>query len=295
MTDHQPWLAAVVRHREPLEPLPTAVAPRLDQVDDIRAVIFDIYGTLLISGTGDVGSSDESSDGTAIRDAWSAVGWGGESAPLPSVDQLHDEIRRSNAERAGEACPKPEVDIFEIWRRTLIAANFASFADDTARVVSLAAEYEARTNPTWPMPGARELLKNLASSGVSLGIVSNAQAFTVPLVDDLVGGPLHAHGFDLDLCIFSYRYRQAKPSPRLFDALVAGLRRRGIFPKQTLYVGNDKLNDIWAAAQAGIRTAWFAGDRRSCRPRADDARCASLVPDLVLTELPQLPSCLGIQ
>jgi len=295
ISDHYRWLEAVVHHRKPLDPLPTTVAPRTSTLTDIHAVVFDIYGTLLISGTGDVGTSDDSDNDAAIEDAMEAAGCLSQTARVPSIDQLHSEIRRSNDERMNESCPKPEIDIFEIWRNTLIAAGLASLAEQTDRLVMLAAHYEARANPTWPMPGAKELLGILSSSGLPLGIVSNAQAFTLPLVDDLVGGPIDQHGFDLDLCIYSFRYRQAKPSPRLFDALRAGLRRRGISPQQTLYVGNDKLNDIWAASQAGLRTAWFAGDQRSCRPRADDPRCASLEPDLVLTEWRQLPSCLNIK
>jgi len=32
---------------------------------------------------------------------------------------------------------------------------------------------------------------------------------------------------------------------------------------KTLYVGNDMLNDIWTATEAGCRTVLFAGDQRS--------------------------------
>ena len=99
----------------------------------------------------------------------------------------------------------------------------------------------------------------------------------------------------MDLCVFSYRYRQAKPGPRLFEVLQRALEQRGLAPDETLYVGNDMLNDVWAASQAGLKTAWFAGDRRSCRARTDDARCQSLRPDLVLTELVQLLQCLEIK
>ncbi len=64
-------------------------------------------------------------------------------------------------------------------------------ANDVAAVARLAAEYEARTNPTWPMPGARQLLQRLAQAEIPMGIVSNAQTFTIPLVEDLVGGNLN--------------------------------------------------------------------------------------------------------
>ena len=67
-----------------------------------------------------------------------------------------------------------------------------------------------------------------------------------------------------------------------------------VFFNEAVYVGNDMLNDVWAASEAGLRTAWFAGDSRSCRPREDDSRCRGLVPDVVLTSLMQLPECLPI-
>ena len=57
-------------------------------------------------------------------------------------------------------------------------------------------------------------------------------------------------------------------------------------------VGNDVRNDILAARRAGLRGALFAGDARSLRLRRDDPACAGLEPDLVLTELPQLPAAL---
>lgn len=288
-------LSAVVRVRKPMEPVATEVPTRLDRLDRIQAVVFDIYGTLLISGTGDVGSVDPASRPHALREAFASVGWLDRATALPDVRQLHQQIEQMNAERRCEDCPQPEVDIIEAWRRTLAAAALPELAQDTAALVTLSAEYEARTNPTWPMPGAREAIEVLAAAGLALGVVSNAQAFTLPLLEDLIGGAPEDCGFDLNLCIYSYRYRQAKPGSRLFDALTRSLQRRGVLPQHTLYVGNDMLNDVWAASRAGLRTAWFVGDRRSCRPRADDQRCRALTPDLVLDDWSQLPGCLGIK
>jgi putative hydrolase of the HAD superfamily len=54
------------------------------------------------------------------------------------------------------------------------------------------------------------------------------------------------------------------------------------------------LKDIWCAAQAGFKTALFAGDRRSLRKREDDERCKNHRPDAVVTELAQIPPMLGI-
>lgn len=279
MTQTDRWTEAVIENRKPMEPIPTDVIPRLSALPDVRAVVFDVYGTLVISGSGDVGSADTSGINQEIEDS--------------RVSNLRRQIEKMNDDRRSDTCPKPEVDIVEAWRRTL---RRESPKPTTEQICRLATEHESRANPTWPMPGAKEVLSRIGQSDLAMGIVSNAQVFTIPLVKDLLADKgLAAGGFDLDLSIFSNRFRQAKPGPRLFDVLLTGLARRGIEPQQAIYVGNDMLNDVWAASSAGLKTAWFAGDRRSCRRREDDPRCQSLEPDVVLTDLMQLPSVLRLK
>ena len=41
---------------EPLDPEPTGVQPRLRVLEKVRAVVFDVYGTLLVSASGEVGT-----------------------------------------------------------------------------------------------------------------------------------------------------------------------------------------------------------------------------------------------
>ncbi|NND95983.1 MAG: HAD family hydrolase [Pirellulaceae bacterium] len=296
MDDTNGMLDAVIEHRESMEPIATDVVADVKHLPGVRAIVFDVYGTLVVSGSGDVGSADEKDTGQMMGEAFAAVGWFPPVLEVPEYGKrLRVAIEQSNESRRGADCPKPEVDIVDAWRLMLSDVGLVDFANDTRRVVQLACEYEARANPTWPMPGAVDLLQRLTQSKRPLGIVSNAQVFTVPLVEDLCGESLVESGFDLDLCVFSNRYRQAKPGPRLFDVLRDGLRRRGISPHEAVYVGNDMLNDVWAASQAGLQTAWFAGDRRSCRDRQDDPRCRSLRPDVVLTDLMQLLNCLAIE
>ncbi|MEM8666603.1 MAG: HAD family hydrolase [Planctomycetota bacterium] len=291
MIDQMEWMKAVVDCRQPMNQQTTSVEPQLSRLTGIRAVIFDVYGTLVISGSGDVGSVDATPHDQALGSALEAVG-------LPTsggitVENLHRQIAALNAARKNAQCPKPEVDIVEAWRMTLSDAQVECPIET---VVRLACQYEARANPTWPMPGAAELLDSLRAAKTPSGIVSNAQIFTIPLVLDLLDAEdLPAAGFDLDLCVFSNRYRQAKPGPRLFDVLREALTRQGIRSNEAIYVGNDMLNDVWAASQAGLRTAWFAGEQRSCRARADDPRCQSLQPDVVLTSLMQLLQCIELQ
>ena len=289
------WLENVTQYREEMQPLETAIKPKLRQLTGVRAVVFDIYGTLLISGSGDVGSADTGGRDSLVRQSLEESGLLERLDSTPKAADLQRSIQRINADRVTPDCAKPEVDIVEVWRDVLTQSGWTNEPSEIEMVVRLAARYEALANPTWPMPGSVQLLQHLKQHGFTLGIVSNAQIFTLPLMNNLMDcNGLKDAGFSLDLCVFSNRYRQAKPGPRLFEVLRRGLLNQGILPNEAVYVGNDMLNDVWAASEAGLRTAWFAGDSRSCRPREDDSRCRGLVPDVVLTSLMQLPECLPI-
>ena len=284
------WFDAVIRHRSEMSPLATDEQPRLKPIRNVEAVVFDVYGTLVISGSGDVGSADVCDQGVHIKTAIEASGIERGSARMPTMDDIHRTIRLANQQQLSETSPKPEVDVIDIWRNVLHECGFVDLSPQ--QLCRLAAEFEALANPTWPMPGAAKLLSELSARGKTLGIVSNAQEFTLPLVEE-IGGRFGADSvFDANLCVFSYRYRQAKPAPRLFEVLSNRLHQLGIESKHAIYVGNDRLNDIWAATQAGMRTAWFAGDRRSLRSRQADPRVSDLQHDLVITELEQLLECI---
>ena len=68
------WLEPILINRSPLEPLPTHVTPELKKLRDVRAVVFDVYGTLIVSGSGDVGSVDETDRSLVMRRALAEAG-----------------------------------------------------------------------------------------------------------------------------------------------------------------------------------------------------------------------------
>jgi len=289
------WIRAIIDERQPLSPIPTEIQPRLANLSRIRAVIFDVYGTLIASGSGDVGSVDQTDRSNVIQDAMEIAGVSRDIAKSITWQDLRAGIQASNAERKKDGCDSPEVDIIAVWRGLLEDRGWIGGDAAISQVLRLAAAFESSANPTWPMPGSTDLIHALAKNEFELGIVSNAQVFTPFLVEDLlISKKFNDSIFKTDLCIFSNRFRSAKPGKRLFLALANALERRGILPQEAVYVGNDMLNDVWAARQIGMKTAWFAGDRRSVRDRIGDPRCAELSADLVLTSLPQLLECLTL-
>jgi len=271
------YLARV--HIPPLEPLPTGLAPRGGLAVPLQSVLFDIYGTLLISGSGDVGTSTQADAGDE-RLQRMLLDFGVDRAPASVLNDFHAAIEARHRKLRARGVDHPEVRIDRIW------ASVLGFEDITVcRRFALA--FELLCNPVFPMPGLTRLMEKGRAS-LPMGIISNAQFYTPLLFRKFFDASLEDLGFSRDLTIFSFELECAKPSDYLFRVAKRRLNRRAIDPEKTLYVGNDMLNDILPAARAGFKTALFAGDRRSLRLRKDDARCRGLKPDMVITELEQL-------
>ncbi|MBD3674599.1 MAG: HAD family hydrolase [Planctomycetaceae bacterium] len=295
MTDAINEIIAELSH--PLEAIDTATSPRIHVLDEIKAVLFDIYGTLLISGSGDIGAHAETVPAKALIAAMQAVGLPVLPDPEHGVAVLHETILAHQERHRLEDIQYPEIDILAVWRDVLNRYCEEGWSDVVLTPIlceQLAVEYECRVNPVWPMPGITETIRKMAETGRELGLISNAQFFTPLLFPVLCDASLDDLGFRDDLRFYSYRYLRAKPGEYLYQQAADTLDTLGISPAQTLYVGNDMLKDIWPASTIGFKTALFAGDARSLRCREGDDRVREVHPDLVVTDLRQLLTALGV-
>ena len=274
------------RHARPLEPIATGATERLDPLRRPQAVLLDIYGTLLISGCGDIGVASEGR-GDAAAAALAVLGEFGSVDGTLVVETLHEAIASEHARARSRGVEHPEVAIDAVWDRVLNELMAAGRLPASAASIDrrrLAAEYEARINPVWPMPGARTCLERLGRAGITVGIVSNAQFFTPALFPALLGRTLEEFGVAPERQIYSYRYGRAKPDRFLFELAQKELTDQGIPAEQTIYVGNDMRNDVWPAKAVGMRGVLFAGDRRSLRLRETDPDVGSCRADAVVTD-----------
>ncbi len=268
------------RHIHPLSPIPTPVLPDLSKIQRFSAMLFDIYGTLLISGAGEIGF-DRRSTGRVDGMGRLLRRYGINNTPDRLADALHRAIERAHDISRQQGIDYPEVDIVRIWQQVL-------GIDDITRVKNFALEYELIVNPVYPMPGLEELLSACKTQNMPMGIISNAQFYTAYVVERFLGATLEERGLDQRLLFFSWRERHAKPSAFMFNRAKSVLFDMGISAASVLYVGNDMRNDILPATSVGFKTALFAGDRRSLRQRESDDQCIDLVPDLTVTDLRQL-------
>ncbi len=275
----------------PLAPIPTGMQENLEPLSGVRAVLFDVYGVLFISGAGDIGFNEPIDSDSAFQSALVSAGfhWLREYSEKHGPVLLKSAIKQTHALKKEKNIEYPEVDILEEWEKVvvnLINQNIIQGEITETSIKQLALEYELRVNPVWPMPHLKFILNELQQSPMMMGIISNAQFYTPSLFKIFAGGQPETIGFQEPLCIWSYLCGEGKPSLRLFQMVSDRLQKQcNISPQETVFIGNDMLNDIWTASQVGFRTILFAGDQRSLRLREDDPRCASLKPDRIICDL----------
>jgi putative hydrolase of the HAD superfamily len=274
-------LANLIKRRlSPLSPLPTRLTKSGHCHPSIKAVLFDIYGTILISASGGInkegGNRVNSDQMTQLLNRYNI-----HVTPQKLKEDLASAILAGHDQIKAKGIAYPEVVIESIWE-SLLGWH------DKERIKQFALEYEMTINPVWPMPHLWTVLKHLLKKNIMLGIISNAQFYTPLLIEAAAGVPFRKLRFDPDLIFFSYQYGQAKPSSYLFEKAAHHLDLKGFNAKNTLYLGNDLINDVLPAAKVGFQTALFAGDSRSLRLHKDDPHCLDKRADIIITDLIQL-------
>ena len=270
----------VQKYLHPLAPQPTSLKPDGAIRNKIKCILFDIYGTLFISGSGDISLADKKAlQSDKINQLLTQYKIHKTAKAL--LDEFYQAIKARHTQLRGRGVDFPEVRIDQIWSKILSGV-------DPKMVKQFALEFELIVNPVYPMPNLQNMLSTCRRQGILMGLISNAQFYTPYLFRWFLDKNSEELGIDPGLVFYSYRFEVAKPSLKLFRLATETLRALGILPTEVLYVGNDMLNDIYPAKTIGFQTALFAGDRRSLRLRADDPRCQNLAPDVVVTNLIQL-------
>lgn len=239
----------------PIHPLSVALSSSYQKLPGIRCIVFDIYGTLLLSDRSAIPPSKHDEIANQILAEL--------EVDLPSrqiASKLKSEIIQQRLLRSlgGEA--HPEVDIRQVWRRVIGLSDEELCEDELEK---LAFHFECATHPVWPVPGLKETLIVLKALGFQLGLLSNAQFYTIPIIEALLNRSIQELGVSASLILLSYQFGTAKPGEFLFQKLIGQLEHFHIRPEECLYVGNDGDNDITPAKALGFKSCHAAIDRRS--------------------------------
>ena len=301
-TEHKYFGSIIKESLSEISPIATGVTPKLSPIAEVKAVLFDIYGTLLVSSSGDVGTDPAFSDQRKSNDPkldQMLKGYGTNVQAALALVKL--EIKKEHQQLRTAGIPSPEIDIREIWKSVLMELSTSRAATEnaeppmgilSAHLREIALRTELLTNPVWKMPGFDSCLREIHNRNMPLGIISNAQFYTSAILEALADKSLNELGFCDPLSHFSYRIGRAKPDAFLYKVAAKSLQRYGIAPEQVLYVGNDVTKDMIPAKATGFQTGLFAGDQRSlrCGDHGDPQHHQAI--DLIFTDLDQITTVL---
>jgi putative hydrolase of the HAD superfamily len=161
---------SVQRYLRRLVPLPTSLKPEGVLREEIKCVLFDIYGTLFVSGSGDISLADnklpEIEKINRLLTKYSIL-----KSPQTLLDEFYRTIKARHRELRNRGVDFPEVKIDRIWMKVLST-------DDTTVVRQFAVEFELIVNPVSPMPNLENMLSACRYRSQLMGIISNAQFYT---------------------------------------------------------------------------------------------------------------------
>jgi putative hydrolase of the HAD superfamily len=211
-------------------------------------IIFDLSGTL-INYRGPVTGWEamERLGFMAVHELLSSNGY---RDRVPGIDIFHSaafgQLRQAWQETLAG---KRNLHLRDLLREAMDAQGCTP-ADST---IDLAVEHYcgAISAGAAPRLGAVELLQTLRAQGRKLGLISNTMWPALYHHQDLARFGLAPY---LDVELYSADVAHWKPSPAIFNL---ALDRLGAVPERAIFVGDNPVDDIVGAHNAGMKAVWI--------------------------------------
>jgi putative hydrolase of the HAD superfamily len=255
------WLS-ILEEFQVDEPAPTSAKGNVPALEpNPKAILFDVYGTLVCPRVGDLDeqaklvSGEESFIRTAERFGFS------EEMGIKWHKWFFEAISSEHKEQKEKGIAPAEVLVDRIWAEMIARAG----GDLTISPPRMVAAYrELMANPIRPFSGAAEALLRLKKNGIMLGLASNSQFYTLPILAKALGIQPEEF-FKAELTFLSFHLGFSKPSPYFFRLIRTRALCLGLRPEEVLVVGNDCENDILPAGAQGLQALLFWGNAQSVR------------------------------
>jgi FMN phosphatase YigB (HAD superfamily) len=299
-----PWPA-------PPQATPVKARPHLVRLPQVRAVLWNVYGTLLAIPLGELVFDHPQAfimSNALDRTIQEFKMWASMSRkPGQPSDYLLSQYRLILAEQSslpGGTARYPEVQAERIWETILKRLMQKDYKFDATQMGSLnefsrkvAWFFHASLQGTACYDGAAAALRHVREAGLEQGLLADGQCFTtLQLERGLLAQDAEARLETLTsegLSVLSCDVRAKKPSDRLFRKGVEVLQEKGLSPGEVLHVGSRVQLDLVPAKRLGMATALFAGDKASLQATPEQLKDPVSRPDVLLTELGQISEVVG--
>ena len=300
------WPAAPTRR-------PVKAVPSIKPLRGIKAVTWNVYGTLLRITDGDLLLLPQQQLRMQVAlektiqefNMWQSMSRK-PGAPweylLSQYKDLFEEMQLTAPAKKGDV---GQVDSTRLWRKLISRLEQKEYQYD-ADVFGDADEYAEKVayffhsclQGVAAMSKGAAVVKAVTEAGFAQGLLADAQSFTLVQLLRALHSPTKlrlppvGRLFTPGCVVLSCDVGVRKPSRTLFATAVEAFSRIGLAPQEVLYVSNRLRDDLAMAKQVGLRTALFAGDKHSLQASAKELVQPDFKPDRLLTELTQIRNLL---
>jgi FMN phosphatase YigB (HAD superfamily) len=293
-------------------PKPVSATPSAKLLPGIRAVLWDVYGTLLRVSDGrfTLFPDEEARLQIALDktihefNMWNHM-YRKPGPPWQSIIGLYKNTIERQAMQAAARGDFTEVNLVHTWGALIMKLFEKEYSYDEGQYGDLdefsekvAYFFHSCLQATEARSGAALAMSDIAASGLTQGFLSDGQSFT--LVQTLRAlskqgelPPLYQL-FRPQSLILSYDTGVRKPSKSLFTEAVQQLRSLGVQPQETLHISCRLSTDLVPARAAGMKTALLVAEKSGLEVSSDVLKDPATRPDRLVTDLSQLRGVLGI-
>lgn len=280
--------------------------PHLKKMPEVRAVCWNVYGTLISLPGGELyfEHPQEMIMNIALdKTIQEFKMWGSMSRkpgqPSAYMKQMYDQVFSDLKGITVGGEKHPEVASHKIWEgilKKLLQKEYTFDAGFYGSLNQLAEKiayfFHASLQGTGCYPGAAQTIKALEESGKIQYLLAEGQCFTAVQLQR--GLQAQQEDMRLESCvpeerqILSFQVGARKPSERIYRQALEKLSDQGIESHEVLHIGSRIEQDIEPGRRLGMRTALFAGDKASLRATPEQLKDSKCRPDALITELPQV-------
>ena len=290
-------------------PTPVKATASIKPLPGIRAILWDVYGTLLRTPENAFTHNPKQEIRLQVAlektihefNMWNSM-YRKPGPPWKSM--IHQYLDYS--QQLTMAAPKrsgdfTEINLVIVWGQIIQRLFDKEYSYETQTMGDLAAYAEkvawffhSNLQAIGPREGCLESISILAELGIRQNLLGDAQSFsfvqlTRALIDDGLREP-PGRFFPQEDHALSSRLGVKMPSRTLPEYARQQLRTHGIEPEEVLYVSSRLASCLVPAKNAGFRTALLAAERSGLEAPSQLIKDPSTKPDRLLTDLRQITS-----
>ena len=293
-------------------PTPVKATPSIKPLEGIRAVLWDVYGTMLRTPDGRFELFPDQEVRLQIAldktihefNMWNSM-YRKPGPPWQSmIGQYRNYCEHLAMVAPGRKGDLTDVDLVEVWEQIIdrlfdkeYSYDTGVYGDEQQLAEKVAYFFHRNLQALEARSGACQTMADLSAMEVKQGFLADGQSFTLVQILQALGsqGPLPPLNEIMrpETMLLSYQMGIRKPSRSLFETAVKQLRGAGISADQILHVSCRLKTDLMPARAAGMKTALLAAEKTGLEVSSELLKDPETRPDRLLTDLSQVTKLVG--